>query len=484
MKQKIYLLALVLVIGLAFAVGAQEPASKGSEVISTFAYPDLKWSVPEIGREVQREVLPNGLTIYLMEDHRLPLFNVTALIHCGDAYLPIEKMAIPELAGTVMRTGGTTSIAADSLNALLEMIGGTLELNVGYDNGTATLDIMAKDLELGLRLMADVLRNPAFPEDKLDLAKEQKKTDIKRRNDSPAPILSREFNHLIYGDHPSGRILEWQYVKPISRQDLADFHQAYFAPNNIMLGITGDFDPTRIKELVTKYFGDWPKKAITLPEISKVTAAPKPGVYEFYKDISQANLRIGHLGISRDNPDRYAVAVMNYILGGGSFTSRLTTKVRSDEGLAYNVGSTFQSDSRDLGTFFAYVQTKLETTHKAIRLMLNEIERIRTSPVGDEELKNAKDGYINRFVFNFTTPQEVVDQLMRIEFNNRPPDLLKKYIDNIRAVTKEDVQRVAQKYLKPEDLSFVIVGKPEGFEKPLDEFGPVIKMDVKEPVVE
>ncbi|NMC44081.1 MAG: insulinase family protein [candidate division Zixibacteria bacterium] len=473
----------ILVVALTAAAVAA-PVSKGSQIAAGLKGPEIKWSIPEVGKDVQREVLDNGIIVYSMPDHRLPLFSVSAMIHCGDAYVPLEKMAIPGLAATVMRSGGSTTMPVDSLNAILESIGGMIEIRPGYDNARASLDVMAKDIDLGLRLMADLLRNPAFPDDKLDLAKEQIRTDIRRRNDNPGGITGREFNHLLYGDHPSGRVIEWSFVKPITRIDLAAYYDAFFAPNNLMLGITGDFDPAQLKTLLNKYFGDWKKKEIVLPEIPKVDNTPRPGVYEVFKDINQANIRFGHLGIDRDNPDRYAVGVMNYILGGGSFTSRITSKVRSDEGLAYHAGSSYFTDGRDLGTFNADCQTKSSTAYKAVRLMVDEVNRIRTEPVSDEELNDAKDSYINRYIFNFATPAQIVGQLMSLEFDNRPPDLLHQYLDNIRKITKEDILRVAKTYLKPENLSFVIVGNPAGFEKPMDEFGKVTTIQLTEPVTE
>lgn len=476
----------ILMLLLAVAVSAPVPAqqSPGSKLIEKLTYPELTWSVPEVGTDVRREVLDNGLILYLMEDRRLPMLDVTAMIRCGDAYVGTEQMAIPQLTGTVMRTGGTTHIDSDSLNALLELIGGSLETSIGYESGRATLSIMSQDAELGIRLLADILRNAIFPEDKIDLAKERLRNDIKRRNDSPQSIVRREFNHITYGDHPLGRILEWRYVKGVTRQDLADYHSRYFAPNNIMLGITGDFQTDEMIALVKTYFGDWAKIDVSLPAIPPVESVPRAGVYQIYKDVNQASIRFGHLGIDRDNPDRYAVAVMNYILGGGSFTSRVTSKVRSDEGLSYSVGTRFETDSRDLGVWFAFCQTKLATTHKAMRLMLDEVERIRQGKVDDEELNSAKDSYINRYVFNFTSAGQIVRQLMELEFDDRPRDLLKKYIDNIRKVTKEDVYRVARKYLRPEETTFVVVGNPDGFEKSLDEFGPVTTVTLQEPVLD
>jgi zinc protease len=482
MKRTIIFFVVALVAVLSCPAPAQQ--SEGSRIISQFTYPTLSWSVPEVGREVRREILDNGMILYLMENHRLPILDVTAMTHCGYAYEPLEKMVLPDIAATVMRTGGTTAVGADSLNTVLEMIGGGLETTVGDASCQATLNVMAKDAELGLRLLADMLRNPTFPDDKIELKKTQLKTDIKRRNDNPQTILGREFYHLIYGDHPSGRILEWKYVAPITRQELVDYHHRYFVPNNMILGITGDFNAEEMIALVKKYFGDWAKADVNLPEIPKVNETPRPGMYQVIKEADQTGIRFGSLGIDRDSPDRYAAQVMNYILGGGSFASRMTSKVRSDEGLSYSVGTTFEISARDRGVWYAFCQTKSQTTYKAMDLMLNEVKRIRDGYVDEEELESAKDSYINRFVFDFTTPSQIVNRLMEIEFNQRPPDLLKNFINNIRKVTKDDVHRVAQKYLKPENITFVVVGNPEKFEKPLSEFGTVTNIELQEPVVE
>jgi len=477
-----YITSLVLLVVAIVPVSAQR--SEGSKIIEQFEYPKLEWSVPEVGEDVRRVELDNGLILYLMEDHRLPLVNATALIRCGEACVPLEKMAIPGITGKVLRTGGTTNINADSLNALLELIGGYLETSVEYDVGTASLSVLSKDTELGVRLLADVLRNPAFPEDKIELEKTSLRTDIIRRNDNAGNILRREFYSIVYGDHPQGRVLEWEYVKPVTRDDLVEFHRDYFAPNNIMIGITGDFNGDAIVGLCKKYFGGWGAKDIDLPTLPPVAETYHPGVFLIRKDINQANLRFGHLGINRDNPDRYAVSIMNYILGGGSFTSRMTTKVRSDEGLAYTVRSVYQMDEPDRGAFYAYCFTKSESAHKAMRLMLDEVERIRQGEVTEEELASAKDSYINSYVFDFTSARQIVRRLMELEFDDRPRDLLKNYIENIRKVTRDDILRAARKYLKPDSLTFVVVGNPDKFDKPFDDFGPITEMELNEPLID
>jgi len=459
--------------------------SPGSKKVEALKYRELVWSVPEIGKEVQKITLPSGMTLYLYPEHTLPIFNVQAMVRTGGIYEPAEELGITQLCGTVMRTGGTKTLMPDSLNAELEYMAGSVETSIGTEQGGASLNVLSKDMDRGLQIFADVLMNPAFRQDKLDLAKDQIKESIRRRNDSPGSIVARESSHRIYGEHPYGRILEWEAVKKITQQDLMAWQQTYFAPNNIMLGITGDFDPGTIVDKVKKVFAGWEKKTVNFPTMPKVENKPNPGIYVIDKaNLNQTNIYMGHLGVDFTNPDIYAIQVMNFILGGGSFSSRLTGRVRSDLGLAYSVGSSFNTGSRDLGTFAATCQTKTETTHKAMAEMLNEIKKIREAPVSDDELKTAKDSYINRFVFQFNSPATVVGQLMGLDYFSRDQDFYKNYLDNIRKVTVADVQRVAKTYLKPETLTMVVVGNVTGFDADLSDLGSTTKVALTPPSVE
>lgn len=484
MKQIIFvLLAISILTGLAFAQ-SEPPKSAGSQIIESMNFGEIELNIPQVGRDVQRVMLDNGIIVYLYEDHALPLFNVFTNIRCGSIYDPDDKDGLSEMVGRVMRTGGTKTISGDSLNILLEFIGGSLETGIGDETGTASLSILSKDIDLGLKLYADLLRNPAFPQDQIDLVKEEIKNRIKRRNDKPGDITRRYFYQILYEDHPTGRVQEWASIKAITRDDLVNYHDKFFVPNNIMIGISGDFNSKDIIAKLKKLLGDWKNSDSPLPEYPTVSNIPHPGVYQIKKDINQANIRIGELGIKRDNPDRYAIDLMNYILGGGSFTSRLTSKVRSDEGLAYSVGSRFITDSRDFGSFFAYTQTKSSTANKAIGLMLDEIRKIRDNGVTTAELEEARSSTINRFIFNFDNAGEIVRNLMSLEYNGYPLDYYNHYLDYYRKVTQDDIKRVANEYLKPENLTIILVGNPDLYEKPMDEFGPVTNIELLEPVIE
>ncbi|UCC80347.1 MAG: insulinase family protein [Candidatus Zixiibacteriota bacterium] len=484
MKSYRIILSAFLILFMVSSLIAQEKKSPGSRIIENMNFPELKWDVPVIGKEVTRTVLDNGMILFLMEDRELPLISAHALVRSGSIYDSKEDQALAGITGTVMRTGGTRSYSPDSLNAILEFIAGHIECGIGNESGSASLSVMSKDIDLGLELFYEVLRYPAFDSSKIELQKSQIKESIRRRNDNPGSIISREFYHLLYGDHPYGSIIEWSEVKDISGDDLMAYYNKYFHPNNIMIAFSGDFKIEEMIKKVKKVFGKWKRHKIDFPEIPEVEYSFKPGVYIIDKDITQANVRVGHLGIKRDNPDRWAISLMNYILGGGSFTSRLTSRVRSDEGLAYSVRSSFSTGSRDYGTFMAYTQTKTATAKRALELFFEEFENVVNSLPSEEELESARESYLNNFIFQFDSPAEIVNRLMALEYDDYPEDYYRTYLDNIKSVTPEDIQRVALKYLHPDSMSVMLVVDTTELGSDLSEFGSATYIELKEPIVE
>ncbi len=480
------LVSLAFLLSLTFLIFAAEvkKPSPAAKKIATFKYQDLVWQVPEVGKDVKRLELENGMIVYLKEDHSLPLFNLQVLVNTGSIYEPAQKAGLAQLTGIVLRTGGTKSLSPDEINEKLEYMAGNLETSIGTESGRAGLSCLSKDTDEGLKILADILRNPTFNKDKLQLAKDQLKEQIRRRNDTPASIINREFYKTIYGEHPYGRTLEWDQLKTVKQKDLVDFHKSYFNPNQIMLGVSGDFKEAEILNKLKQVFGDWERKEVNLPSRPKVAQEFKPGIYFIEKEINQTNLMLGHLGTDLNNPDQYALTLMNFILGGGSFTSRLTSKVRSDEGLAYSVGSVFPFNTQDLGVFYASCQTKTNSTHRALSYILDEIERIREHLVSEEELNTAKDAYINNFVFRFTTTEQIVGLLMGLEYDHRPPDYYKNYLSNIRKVTAKDILRVAQQYLHPDSMTILVVGHKANFDQALGDLGKVTEIALVPPRVD
>jgi len=324
--------------------------------------------------------------------------------------------------------------------------------------------------------------NPAFREDKIMLAKIQHQSSIARRNDNVGSIAAREFEKLIYGpDSVYARHTEYATIGGISRDDLVAFHKKFFGPNNMMLGIWGDFDTGRMIKKIEKAFEGWEKVDMDFPKVTPVKYQFPQTVNVIRKDdVNQSNIYLGHIGGLKNNPDYFALILMNRILGSG-FTSRLFKNVRSREGLAYSVFGIYSANYDFPGLFYVGCQTKSAATVKAIRAMTEEVRKMTQSEVTDEELALARDSYLNSFVFNFDTKGEIVARLMTYVYYDYPLDFLQKSKESIEKVTKKDILRVAKKYLRPDDVQILAVGRPQDFDEPLSVLGSVNEIDITIP---
>lgn len=436
---------------------------------STLKYPELRFTPPE---PVKR-TLPNGMTLYLMEDRELPLLNVQAYVKTGSIYDPAGKTGTAELTATVMRTGGSEKLDGDAIDEKLEFVGGELEVSAGDEFSTVRASALSKDADTLLEVLSEVLRRPAFPEGKLALAKGQMIEGIRRRNDQPGAIADRVFMQAVYGkESPWARQPTIAEVGKLSREDLLAFHERTFAPNNVLLAIAADMSVDEMARRIERWLGDWERKPLDLPEPAPVADTVKPEVIIVAKDVQQANIRVGHLGIPRKNPDRYPVRVMNHIFGIGGFSSRLMRDVRSSKGLAYAVWG-YLGEGRDRGTFEMGAETKVASARAAIDAMRESLATIVEKPVAPAELSDARSALANSFVARFTSPFQVASQRALLDILGFPEDYLTAYTGRIAAVTVEDVQRVAKTHLHPDRLVVVAVGPPEELRKSLEGLGPI-----------
>lgn len=442
-------------------------------------YPALKeLKLPK----VDRSVLPNGMVLYLVEDHRLPTIEGTAIIRTGARFEPGDKVGLAEIAGQVMRTGGSTTRKGEQIDEELEGLGASVETSIRTERGSASMFVLKQDVDRGLTILADLLINPAFPQDKIDLAKVQLRTQIARRNDNVLEIAGREFSKLLYGaDSPYARVAEYATVDAIRRDDLVAFHHKYFHPNHVLLGLWGDFDAAAMKAKVAQAFKDWKAEKTDFPPMPAVPKQWKASVNLIRKeDINQTNIRMGHLGGQYNDADYYALNVMGKVLGGG-LSARLFRHVRSDMGLAYAVFGDWDAEFDHPGTFFVFCNTKSETTYKAIDVILKELRDITTTEVTAEELRVAKDAILNSFVFNFDSTGKIVRRMMEYEYFGYPADYLEKFKANIEKVTAADILRAAREHIHPDELAILAVGREKDFDKPLSELGKVNLIDITIP---
>ncbi len=463
-----------------FGVASILPSALG-RLPKEITFEPLKFNPPK----PEKRTLSNGMTLYLLEDHELPLFNVQALIETGTIYDLPEKVGLASICADVMRTGGTVSREPDALNEELESMAASVEIGIDREYGTASLSTLAEDIDSGLEIFADVLRNPAFRQDKLELRKQQEIEGIRRRNDNPFGIVSRYFSAILYGtNHPFGWYPEIEGIESITADDIKAFHATYYHPNNIMLSLTGDFNTEKLVAQLEKVFAGWEKAGVNFPDVPKIDGSVKPSVNYIFKDFNQTTIFMGHFGIQRapDLSDYFSVIVMNEILGASGFTSRLMREVRDQRGLAYSVGS-FMDTSRytNPGRWIAYSQTRADKTAEAMALILELIKDIRENPVPADELQLIKDSIINSFVFSFESSAQIAFQQMMLDYRGFPPDYLDTFTEHIAKVTADDVLRAAKKYLHPDQMVIVAVGNRDRFDRPLTEFGQVTEIDITIP---
>jgi zinc protease len=419
--------------------------------------------------------------IFLQEDHELPLVRGTARIRGGSREEPAAKVGLVSIYGQVWRTGGTKARTGDQLDDELEARGARVETGGGLDSTFASWDCLKESFDEVFATWVGLVRNPEFREDKIPLAKNQLNTGIARRNDDAGQIAGREARKLGYGtDSPYARVAEYATVAAVTRDDLVAWHKTYVHPNNMILGVVGDFDSKAMEAALSKALGSWQRgPAAAKPEIAFREA--KPGVYFVQKDdVTQSQIRMVHAGIRRDSPDYFAVEVMNEVFGGG-FSARLFSNIRSKKGLAYSVGGGVGASFDHPGLFQLSMGTKSGSTAAAIDALYEEIDNLLKTPATAEELSRARDTILNSFVFNFDTKQEVMAERMLYEFYGYPPDFLERYRAGIEKVTVDDVARVARAHVQRDKLALLVVGKASDFDRPLAGFGPVATLDIAIP---
>lgn len=432
-------------------------------------------------QEPKRIELPNGMVIFLQEDHELPLIDGVARIRGGSREEPASKTGLLDIYGEVWRTGGTKSQTGDQLDDFLEIRAAKVETGGTADSTTISLSCLKDDFDDVFKVFTELLSHPEFRDDKVDLAQKEAYDGISRRNDEVSEIASREAAKLAYGaNNPYTREAEYATIGAVTRQDLLDWHRNHVHPNDIILGIVGDFNSAAMEATLRQAFGAWPKgPAWQKPDIKFESA--KPGYYLIPKDdVNQSNIRMMGLGTTRDNPDYYAIEVFNEAFGGG-FSSRLFRNIRTAQGLAYSVGGGVGTRFDHPGMVQLAMATKSGTTIESIQSLFAQIDDLTKDPISQEEIQRAKDSILNSFVFNFDSPDKVLRERMAYEFYGYPPDFMERYRAGIEKVGSADVAHAASKYLHKDQLAVLVVGNTSEFDKPLSSLGAVTNVDISIP---
>lgn len=441
------------------------------------SYPALEFKLPEI----EKIQLANGIQLYLKKDNELPLVQITALVGSGSIGMPRRSTGFGRIFSETWRTGGTAEYEPSQLEEHLDQLAANLGASMGPYSCQLDLSVQTKDIDEGMGILAELLRHPTFSASSLELVRLKALEEVRRQNDLPGSIAQRLLMASLYPDHPLGDSPTLESLNAIDRKQLVDFHNRAFAPNNLRLAISGDFDRQQLLAQLDKLFSDWPRQEIQTQQIPALSP-PAPALVQVVdKDLSQTTLLIGDIGLSKDNEDQYAVRVMNFILGGGGFNSRMMQEIRSDRGLAYSVYSYFQIGRKLPGPFVAGTETRNQSVGQTLELMREIMNDLRSKTVSAEELQVAKESLVNSFVFGFDDSHAIVSQQMRLDLFDYPPDYLSGFRARIAAVSAEDVLRVARKYLHPDRQQIVLVGNSEVFSADLARLGFDVRPVSEEP---
>ena len=427
---------------------------------SLLHFEPIEFQPPEAAQ--YRRELPGGAVAYLVEDHQFPLVDISLSIRTGEYLAPDQDIDVAGFTGSQMRSGGTKSMSANEFDEEAAFLATEIGCNVGATSGSAGVGCLKANLDRSLEMFFDMLLHPAFDPQRLELSVAQTLQGLARRNDSTGGIVNREYARLMRGDHFTTRQTTEDTVARVTPERMAEFHAQNFAPSRFIFAVSGDFETDAMVDKLSEYLtsGEWPKLGAA-PEIPAPTHQPRPGVYMVDKvdeNLNQAQVRIGHGGIALSNPDHIAVSVMNYILGGGSFVSRIMSRVRSDEGLAYSASSNFSPGTYYPGLFTAAFQSENGRCAQAATIVLEEMRKIREEKISTEELELSQNYNIEIFPRFFASADQIAGTFASDEFTGREAGYWQNYRDRIADVTVDEVQRVAQKYLKPEQVVVLAVG--------------------------
>ncbi len=458
------LMAALIITGSSFPAAAQSNFRFTS--LDKIKYPPLRFNLPQ----VQRVVLENGIILYILEDHELPLVNISAKINTGTMYDPEGKEGVAELTAYVMRTGGTSILNSAEIDSRFDFMAASAAISMSLESAQVNFSVLNKDLDPGLDLLAQILIHPAFEQEKFELAKQLTDEELRRLNDEPQKLAFREFNRLIYHNDPRGRVSSHKSLANIERDDLIRFHSRFFQPGNIMFAVSGDITKDEIVKKFNQFFGGWKTKDIPAG-IDPPSQKSNAGIYFLDKEIAQSTIISGRFTASKNDSDFYPFTVLDFILGSGGFPSRIVSVVRNNAGLAYSAGSFYRAKPA-YGVFGTYAFTKTSSTLKTLSLIDSVLKNIQSGTITAKELDWARNSINNGFIFSFSTPEQIVLQQMNLEFEKLPSDFLVHYRDRIEKVTISDLNKAALKYLDNSKYIVLILGDGKKFDEPLSKIGP------------
>jgi zinc protease len=466
MKNKIFssfltgLASFLLCLWIASDLSALEPFGDPDKI----EYPGLEFRIPR----AERIVLENGIILFYLPDHELPMVSIAALVRTGAINDPPGKEGVAELTASVMVTGGTSKVKSTDMDKRLDFLAATPSVSMSIDFASIHFSFFKTDLDECLNLLSQILKEPAFEKERLDLALSLKNADLRRISDNPQRLAFREFNRLLYQDDPRGRYATLDSLLHITREDLVVFHKNFFFPSNMLMTVCGDISKEEAIKKINQYLGDW-KDSRSLFPLPPPPQKTGHGFFFVRKERPQSVVVNGELAPGKKDPDYYAFLILDFIAGSGGFPSRIFTAVRNNEGLAYSAGSFYRARS-NYGVFGTYAFTKTSSTFQSLDLMNTILRDLSTRPISTAELDWAKKSILNSFIFSFEQPSQIAEQQMSHAYDQLPDDYLVQYREHINAVTIDDIRRVASRNLNESKRLTLISGDTDHFGKMPDKF--------------
>jgi predicted Zn-dependent peptidase len=470
-------LATVLLVLPGFVPAALVGQDIGRRAAENLRFLELRFDPPE----VRVEELSGGVAVYVIEDHSLPLVEVVARLQGGYSHLDRGYYAAGTALPGLLRAGGTATLAPDSVDHLLEFYAIHTSFGGGGGSTFSSLNTLSEHVGVALELWGEMLKRPGFDSVRVEVWRGQELESVRRRRDNPGSLAFSTFNTLMFGDHPIGWEMTEADLTPerLSVARLRDVHARVFCRENLMLGVTGDVDWNELRPALTRLVADWPSCAEPLPEAPIPEIRREPGVFLIPRPLEQSTVVLAHAtGLrQQDAPPYFASRIGNTILGAGGLSSRLVTRVRSDEGLAYSVASLWTAPVKYDGLVGATTRTRADATVATIRLILAVLHEMRDAPPDADEVATAVEEATNGFVFNFDSASQIISRRMFYEASGLPDDWLSRYLRGIQAVRPTHVHQAFRRYLEPDRMVILVVGDPEAFGESLDSLGPVTVLD-------
>ncbi|HUO34579.1 MAG TPA: pitrilysin family protein [Candidatus Acidoferrum sp.] len=471
---------LVLLLSLAGTAAAQGKSTELSKVVRLNRAPvnkevlQVKLPRPEVVK------LSNGLTVLLLENHKLPTISVTMWIRPGQLADPKDLPGLAAFTADMLREG-TTTRTSDQIATQVDSLGATLdaESDFGVSYTTVAASGLSNTSGQILDLMSDVVLHPTFPADELAKYKERQLADLEQNLSSPGFLAQRAFHRVLYGDFPAAITSATKAsIEKVTVEDLRKFHDQHYVPGNAILGVAGDFQSPEMRTLVEKYFGGWSGAAEheeTLPEMpaaqaSKITLVDRPGSVQTY-------IVAGNRGIRRVDPEYFDLAVMNQVLGGGP-QSRLFLDLREVHGYTYGSYSRFNADIYP-GDWQALAPVRTPVTDGSMTQFLYEFKKINNEAVPQEELGEAQRAIVARFALSLEQPAQILNSWLTVHYFKLPADYWDTYPKHISAVTVSDVQDAAKRFVDLDHMQWICVGDRKQIEDVLKKYGPVAVVDAE-----